>query len=112
MVNKVAGLARALAILLAIVAGFVALPVNAALVLLVLGLVAGLAYTADDFTRLALLVLALPVVGTALGAIPSIGTQLGAITGNLAIAVAGVLATRIAIRLYETVMGDLKGLAG
>ena len=46
MLMKIGGLARALAIILAIVAGFVALNMmNVPLVLVVLGLIAGLAMT-------------------------------------------------------------------
>jgi len=54
---------------------------------------------------------ALPLVGAALAVIPQIGTQLTAVAGNAALAVAGALATRVAVRLYELVVGDLKGLA-
>ena len=112
MIGKVAGLARALAILLALVAAFVAIPgLNLALVLVVLGLIAGLAYGADDSIRLALSVLVLPAVGAALGYIPAIGVQLGTLATNLALAAAGALATLLAIRLFNLVKGDLMGLA-
>lgn len=110
--NKVAGLARAVAILLAIVAGFVAIPTNVPLVLLLLGVIAGLGYTNDDFMRTVLLAVALPIAGAGLALIPTVGAQLQAVMGNLAGAVAGVLAARIIIRLYETVVGDIKGLTG
>ena len=112
MLNKVASLARAVALVLAVVAAFVAIPAQVPLILLVLGIIAGLNYGADDFARLALTVLALPVIGAALGLIPTIGMQLTAVAANTALAVAGALATRMAIRLYEVVVGDLKGLAG
>jgi len=112
MINKVAGLARALAIVLAIVAAFVAIPVQVPIILLVLGLIAGLLYGADDFVRLALLALVLPLAGAAVGLIPAVGAQLAAVLANIGIAVGGVLVTRIVLRLYETLVGDLKGVAG
>lgn len=109
--NKVAGLARALAILLAIVTGFVAIPgLDIALALVVLGLIAGIAYCGEDTARLVLTVLVLPVVATALANIPMIGEQLAAIAGNVALAGAGAAATAIAMRLYTLVKGDLGGL--
>lgn len=110
MLNKVAGLARALAIILAIVAAFVALPEQIPLALVLLGLIAGFAYGDGDFVRLALTAVALPAAGAALAAIPSVGAQLQAVMGNVALAVGGALATRIIIRLYELVVGDIKGL--
>ena len=72
MLQKIGGLARIIATLLAIVAGLVALPgnLNVPLVLVVLGLIAGLVYAAEDAGRLFLVVLVLPVVGAALGVIP------------------------------------------
>ena len=122
MLNKVAGLARAIAILIAIVAAFVPnMPAQVPLVLLLLGIVAGFAYGADDIGKLVLTALGLGIAGTALRAIPNIGENLGSVMnngvmsnsvmGNVAIAVGGALATRIIIRLYELVVGDLKGLA-
>ena len=93
MLNKVASLARAVGLILAVVAAFVAIPAQVPLILVVLGLIAGLNYGTDDITRLAVTAIALPIVGAAL-------------------AVAGALATRVAIRLYELVVGDVKGLAG
>ena len=48
MMNKIGGLARVLYILLAIVAGFVALgSLNVAMILLVLGLIAGMSMPRD-----------------------------------------------------------------
>src|SRR5690348_6226886 len=68
MLKKIGGLARALYIVLAIVAGFVALgAMDVALMLVVLGLVAGLAVPRDRMVLLAALVIAIPIVGTALG---------------------------------------------
>jgi hypothetical protein len=113
MLMKIGGLARALAILLAIVAGFVALNMmNVPLVLVVLGLVAGLAMTEDRLLLSTVTLIALPIVGAALTHIPAIGAQLNAVALNVQMALAGSLATVIAIRLYHMTMGGVMGLAG
>lgn len=110
--NKLSGLARALGILLAIVAGFVAIPgLNIALVLVVLGLIAGITTPEERFIAVLLYVLVLPVIGTALGNIPAIGEQLGAVAGGLALVAAGAGATAIGMKLYKIVMDDVMGLA-
>ena len=113
MLMKIGGLARALAILLAIVAGLMALNMmDVPLVLVVLGLVAGLAMTDDRVVVTTVILIALPIVGTALTHIPAIGAQLNAVTGNLQMAMAGALATTIAMRMYHLVMDGVMGLAG
>ena len=113
MLIKIGGLARALAIILAIVAGFVALNMmNVPLVLVVLGLVAGLALTDDRMVLNVALVIALPIIGSALAHIPTIGAQLNAIALNLQMAMAGAVATAVAIRMYHLTMGGVMGLAG
>ena len=113
MLTKIGGLARALAIVLAIVAGFVALGgMNVALVLVVLGIIAGLAMPDDRVLLATATVIALPIVGTALGNIPQIGAQLTAVCGNLQLAMAGALATSIAMRLYHLTMDGVMGLTG
>ena len=71
MLMKIGGLARALYIILAIVAGFVALGMmNVPLVLVVLGLIAGMAMTQDRMVLAAAMAIALPIIGAALGHIP------------------------------------------
>jgi hypothetical protein len=110
--GKVAGLARALAIILAIVAAFVPLGgLNVALVLVVLGLIAGLAYGDDALTGLIVAVLGLPLAGAALANIPAVGAQLDAAANNLALAAASSVATIIAIAGFNMVKADLMGLA-
>jgi hypothetical protein len=112
MIGKVVGLARALAIILAVITAFVAIPnLNVALVLVVLGLIAGIAYSDETATRLFLAVLVLPLVSAALNTIPAVGEQLGAIATNVALAAAGAAATFVAIRLFNLVKDDLTGLA-
>ena len=113
MLMKIGGLARALAILLAIVAGFMALTMmNVPLVLVVLGLIAGLAMTEDRLVLSTVTLIALPIIGTALTQIPTVGAQLAAVCGNLQLAIAGALATTIAIRLYHMMMDGVTGLTG
>lgn len=113
MLKKISGLARALYIMLAVVAGFVALGMmNVALVLVILGLLAGISMPKDRMVLAAATVIALPAVGTALGHIPTIGAQLNTLAGNLQIGVAGALASAIAIYLYQLVMEGVTGILG
>ncbi|HET7708720.1 MAG TPA: hypothetical protein VFK50_04195 [Sphingomicrobium sp.] len=113
MLNKISGLARSLYILLAIVAAFVALGgMNVALILVVLGLIAGLSMEKENYVPAAATAIALPIIGAALGQIPSIGAQLTAICANLQIAIAGALATALAYTLYQLMMHGVMGLAG
>ena len=113
MLNKLSGLARSLYIILAIVAGFVAMGgMNVALVLLVLGLIAGITLPRDRLVLAAVSVVALPVIGTALTNIPAIGAQLNAVTTNLALGICGAAATAIAMFLYDLVMDGVSGLMG
>ena len=113
MLMKIGGLARAIAIILAVVAGFMALNMmNVPLALVVLGLVAGLATAEDRLLMSTVTLIALPIVGAALTHIPSIGAQLNAVALNLQLAMAGALATAIAIRLYHLTMDGVVGLTG
>jgi len=113
MVKKICGLARALYILLAIVAGFIALgAMNTALVLVILGLVAGIAMQKENYIPAAATAIALPILGVALGHIPAVGAQLTAVTANLQLGVAGALASALAIVLYHFVIDGVMGLTG
>jgi hypothetical protein len=113
MLTKIGGLARALYIILAIVAGFIALgTMDVALVLVVLGLIAGVAMAKENYVPAAATAIALPIIGAALGHIPAVGGQLTAVTANLQVAVAAALASALAILLYHFVMDGLTGLAG
>ena len=113
MLTKIGGLARALAIILAIVGGFMALNMmNVPLVLVVLGLVAGLAMPEDRLVLSTITLIALPIIGTALTNIPTIGAQLNSVALNIQMALAGSLATSIAIRLYHMIVDGVTGLAG
>lgn len=111
MLNKVSGLARALHIILAIVAGFVVLgSLNVSLVLIVLGLISGISMTSDRYVPTAATLLVLPAAGAALGQIPAIGEQLNAVAGNIALAAAGALASAIALMAYNLVKDAVLGL--
>jgi len=112
MLNKISGLSRALYIVLAIAAGFVAMGgLNVALTLLVLGLLAGISMPQERMVLAAATVIALPIVGTALGNVPAIGEKLSAVAGNLQVGIAGALASALAIFMYERVMEGVKGLS-
>lgn len=113
MLTKISGLARALYIVLAIVAGFVALgTMDTALALVVLGLIAGISMPRERLVLALAAVIALPMLGAALGHIPAVGTQLGAVMGNLQLGVAGAATTALAMQLYELTMAGVMGVAG
>ena len=111
MLDKICGLSRALYIVLAIAAGFVAMGgMDVALVLVVLGLIAGITMPADRHVLATATAIALPILGAALGHIPAVGEQLTAVTGNLQMGVAGAVTSALAIRLYGLVVEGVTGL--
>ena len=111
MLNMVSGLARTLYIVLAIVAGFVALSMmNVPLVLLVLGLIAGITLPQDRYVVATVTVIALPILGAAVGNLPAIGAQLAAVMGNLQIGMAGAVVTALAMRLYSLALEGVPGM--
>jgi hypothetical protein len=113
MLMKISGLARTLYIVVAIVAGFVALgKMDVALVLVVLGLVAGISMPSERMVLAAVGILALPIVGSSLAHLPAIGGQLNAVTANLQIGMAGALASAMGIALYKLAMEGVTGLTG
>ena len=85
---------------------------NVPLVLVVLGLIAGLAMPEDRLILTTVTLIALPAIGAALATIPAIGAQLAAVCGNLQLAIAGGLATALAIRLYRLDHGRRDGRRG
>ncbi len=111
MLGKVCSLARALATILAVVAGFIAIPgLDTTLVIIVLGLIAGIAYTDDSLRGLLLIAIGLPIIGAVLKQLPMLGDQLSGVAANVGIGAASAAATGIAISLYRTVVGDVTGL--
>ncbi len=113
MLTKISGLARSIYIILAIVAGFVAMGgLNVALGLVVLGLIAGISLPRERMVLAAATIIALPIVGAALGNIPAVGEQLGAVMANLQLGIAGSFASALAIYLYELTMEGVTGVMG
>ena len=113
MLNTLSGVARALYIIIAIVAGFVALTMmNVPLLLVLLGMIAGITLPQERYVTAAVTVIALPILGAAMANIPAIGAQLGAVMGNLQLGMAGALVTAMAIRLYGLVVEGVPGLGG
>ncbi len=113
MLNKISGLARALYIVLAVVAGFVALgKMDVALVLVVLGLIAGISLPVERMVLAGVAIVALPIIGTALAHIPTIGGQLNSVTANLQMGMCGSLASAMAIVLYGLAMDGVMGMVG
>ena len=111
MLNMISGLARTLYIVLAIVAGFVAMTmVYVPLFLVFLGLVAGITLPQDRYVTAGVTVIALPILGAAMANIPAIGAQLGAVMGNLQLGMAGALTSAMAIRLYGLAVEGVPGL--
>ena len=111
MLNKVSSLARVAGIVLAVVAGFVALgTLNTSLILVVLGLIAGITLAADRMVVTGVMVVVMPAVGSALANVPAIGAQLSAVADNVAIAAAASLATAFAMMLLGRVKTDIGSL--
>lgn len=111
--EKLTGLAAALAVLLAIVAGVVPnLGFEVGMVLVILGIIGGITAPQDLAVRVYVAVLAFPVVGAALGTIPAVGDYLNDIFRNFGMAAAGIAATLMAIRVYNMAKDGLMGLAG
>ncbi|HEY4071155.1 MAG TPA: hypothetical protein VGM04_06325 [Sphingomicrobium sp.] len=113
MLTKVSGLARTLYIVLALVAGFVALgTMPVALILVALGLVAGISLPKERMVLAAATILALPTIGAALAKIPAIGEQLNAVALYLQLGMAGAFAMAMVLILYELAMEGITGMMG
>lgn len=104
MLNKVVALARIVAILLAVIAGFVVIPnLNVGLAIAGLALISGFWMPAERMLPVGMSVLVLPASAAALALIPSIGTQLAAVATNVALAAAAAMASAIGMRVFESV---------
>jgi len=113
MLNKISGLSRTLYIVLAVVAGFVAIgKVDVALVLVVLGLIAGISLPMERMVLAGVAIIALPIIGGALAHIPTIGAQLNAVTVNLQMGMCGSMASAMAMVLYSLAMDGVMGMTG
>jgi hypothetical protein len=112
MLGKISGLSGAVGVLLAVIAGFVAIPnLDVGLVLVVLGLLGGITAGTEGIVPRVVAAIGYPVIGAALAHLPMVGDKLNAVTGNLALGVSGAAASAIAIFLYGKVKGELMGLA-
>lgn len=103
--DKLCALARVIAVLVAIVAAFVAIP-QAAVILLVLGGIAGVCNTSEGSLRVYVVTILLLADAHLLDAIPAVGTPLAAIFGNVGTAMLGYSIVAIAIRLALRIKAD------
>ena len=111
MLGKITGLAGALSIILAIVAALVAIPtLDISVILVLLGLIAGIGLAAGRIIGFLVAVVAYPALGAALGLLPVVGETLNAITLNLALGAAGAASSALAIYLFGQVKNALLGM--
>jgi hypothetical protein len=103
--DKISAVARALGILLAVVAAFVSIP-QASAAMLVLGAVAGVTAAADTRLRLFAMTIVLMVGAKSLTAIPAAGDYLATIFGNIGMVTMGASATGVVLNIIDRVRGD------
>lgn len=103
--DKVSAIARAIGVLLAIVAAFVTIPLVAT-ILLVLGAIAAITNTAEDNTRLYTITVVLFLVAKSVAVIPTVGPYLASIFVNLDTALIGASLMAVALGLYARVRRD------
>lgn len=103
--EKLSAVARALAILIAIVAVFVAIPQTVA-ILLVLGAVSGLDNSAETSLRVYVVTLVLLMGARTLEAIPAVGVPLADIFSNIGLAMLGYSIAAITIRMGMKLKND------
>ena len=103
--DKLCALARALAILVAIIAAFVAIP-QAAVILLVLGGISAICNTPEDNMRLYLVTVLLILGAKGLEVIPAVGPSLAMIFTNIGVATLGYSIVAISIRIVLRIKND------
>lgn len=103
--DKISALARALAILIAIIAAFVVIP-QAAVILLVLGGISAIVNTPEDNMRLYLVTVLLILGAKSLEVIPAAGPALAAIFTNIGLATLGYSIVAISIRIVLRIKND------
>ncbi|HEY2482776.1 MAG TPA: hypothetical protein VGI30_11345 [Caulobacteraceae bacterium] len=103
--SKLCGAARALAVLLAIVAAFVTVPYVVP-VLLILGAISAITNTPENNSRIFVITIVLLLGAEKLTAIPAVGTWLAAIFGNFGTALLGASILAIALGVYTRVKSD------
>lgn len=112
MLNKLTGLAGAVATLLAIVAPFLTgMDMNFGVVLVILGLIAGIGLSDEGMPKMGLATVALPVAAAALGGLPEFGDKLGGIAMGWGMACAGSFVMGVAIRAVKRAIATFTGLA-
>jgi hypothetical protein len=104
-VDKICALARLLAVLLAIVTGFIMVPM-AAVVLLVLGGISAIDGNSEQNSRTYLIAIVLPLGAGALTAIPAAGTALATIFDSLGLATVGAAIVAITITFALRIKSD------
>jgi len=100
--EKLYAAARALAVLVAIIAAFVELP-YAVVILLVLG---GLSAVDEDNVKTYLIAIVLAIGAQALNAIPAVGTQLAAIFAGIGTAAIGGSIVAVTLTLIMRIKSD------
>jgi hypothetical protein len=103
--GKLYAVARALAVLLAIVAAFVTVPYVIP-ILLILGALSAVSNTPEQNTRIFLITIVLLLGAKALTGLPGVGTYLSAIFGNLGTALVGASMLAIALGAYNRIKSD------
>jgi hypothetical protein len=103
--SKLCSAARALAVLMAIVAAFVTIPYIVPL-LLILGAVSALTNTQDQNRTIFMITIVLLLGAKVLADVPTIGTYLSSIFGNLGTALVGASMLAIAIGAFRRVKSD------
>lgn len=111
--NKLSAAAGLVGLLIAVLGAFMAIPgIDAGVAMVVLGIIAGLAYPEDRHVGLFLAVLLYPVAAAAVGGIPAVGGYLGTILGNIGMVAAGAAATALTMRVIGIVKANLAELGG
>jgi hypothetical protein len=103
--SKVCAIARAVAVLLAIVGAFVTVP-YLAIVLLLLGFISAITNTPENNTRIFLITIVLLLGAKTLAVIPTAGDGLASVFGNLGIALFGACVMAIVMGVWTRVRGD------
>jgi hypothetical protein len=103
--RKLYAVARALAVLVAIVAAFVTVP-YAALVLLILGAVSGIGNNLETSSRVFLVAIVLSVGSKSLDAIPAVGQYLDTVFTGIGTAAIGASIVGVVMGLYTRSMAD------
>jgi hypothetical protein len=103
--SKVCAIARALAVLLAIVGAFVTVP-YLAIALLLLGFISAITNTPENNTRIFLITIVLLLGAKTLAVIPTAGESLATVFGNLGIALFGACVMAVVLGVYTRVRSD------